>query len=28
LVKRPVVVGEDGVSVGFTEKQFGQRFGG
>jgi Spx/MgsR family transcriptional regulator len=27
LVKRPVVVGDDGVSVGFTEKQFSQRFG-
>ncbi|MFN7782570.1 MAG: Spx/MgsR family RNA polymerase-binding regulatory protein [Lysobacterales bacterium] len=27
LVKRPVVVSDDGVSVGFTEKQFGQRFG-
>ncbi|MCK7593759.1 Spx/MgsR family RNA polymerase-binding regulatory protein [Pseudomarimonas salicorniae] len=28
LVKRPVVVGEDGaVSVGFTDKQFKARFG-
>jgi len=27
LIKRPVTVGDDGVSVGFTEKQFGQRFG-
>lgn len=27
LVKRPVVVGDDSVSVGFSEKQFGQRFG-
>lgn len=27
LIKRPVAVGDDGVSVGFTEKQFGQRFG-
>ncbi len=29
LVKRPVVVGDDGaVSVGFTDKQFKARFGG
>jgi Spx/MgsR family transcriptional regulator len=28
LIKRPLIVGEDGVSVGFTEKQFGKRFGG
>ncbi|MCG6117522.1 MAG: Spx/MgsR family RNA polymerase-binding regulatory protein [Aquimonas sp.] len=27
LVKRPVVVTEDAVSVGFSEKQFGLRFG-
>ena len=26
LVKRPVVVGEDGVQVGFNEKRFSQRF--
>lgn len=28
LVKRPVVAGEDSVSVGYSEKQFGLRFAG
>jgi Spx/MgsR family transcriptional regulator len=27
LIKRPVVVGQDGVQVGFSEKRFTERFG-
>ena len=27
LIKRPVVVGQDGVQVGFSEKRFAERFG-